>query len=456
MASGLKLVRQALGPDALILSTRTIRTGKLGLLSKPTLEITAAIDSPQPRDTTGYRQAGPPARPFFQGPAKTVKKKNGGRINLAVDDQLSLDYGAFTDQPAPADRLPSEALTFRSAPMEQEPATVAPVAAPPATGEDERLRSEVDELKNLVNSLVGELAKVTKPSPAPATASEAPRPEQVRLPANKLDSLKTIKDPVLKMLNRRGVNGETATALANFARDTMPGVDLLDEEKIRSFLVQTIYNLIEVQPPDFSPVGPQQRIALVGPTGVGKTTTLAKLAAHYLSNYSSSIALITIDTYRIAAVEQLKVYGEIMHLPVEVVITPDQLAEALERHKDTSLLLIDTAGRSPRDSLAISELSSFFRPELNIEKHLVLSAATRENELVGIIESFAALGIDKTLFTKVDECTHTGVILNIQVQNSAPLSYITNGQRVPEDLLEISRRSVAELIMGQPEGLAHE
>ena len=446
MASGLKLVRQALGPDALILSTRTIRTGKLGLLSKPTLEITAAIDSPQPRDKAAQRGPDPSARPFFQNPEqKSKRKKASTSINCTVDDKLSLDYGSFTANPPQPAQSAAEVLTFRNVP--EEPAQVA--------AEDGKLRSEVDELKSLVQSLVGELAKVTSPPPA-AVKESAPPPEQVRLPLNRLDSLKAVKDPVLKMLYRQGIHGETATALANFTRDTMAAVDLLDEDKIRSFIVQTIHNLIEVQPPTFSPTGPQQRIALVGPTGVGKTTTLAKLAAHYLSNYSSSIALITIDTYRIAAVEQLKVYGEIMHLPVEVVITPDQLQEALQRHQDASLLLIDTAGRSPRDSLAISELSSFFRPELNIEKHLVLSAATRENELLSTIDSFAALGIDKTLFTKVDECTHTGVILNIQVQNNAPLSYITNGQRVPEDLLEISRRSVAELIMGQPEGSAHE
>ena len=97
-----------------------------------------------------------------------------------------------------------------------------------------------------------------------------------------------------------------------------------------------------------------------------------------------------------------------------------------------------------------------FKPELNIEKHLVLSASTRENELINTIRSFSELSIDRTIFTKIDECTNTGVILNTQIQNGSPLSYLTNGQRVPEDLLEISRRSVAELILTQHEGFTHD
>lgn len=221
-------------------------------------------------------------------------------------------------------------------------------------------------------------------------------------------------------------------------------------------IVETISNLLEVDPPDFTTSDEQSRIALIGPTGVGKTTTLAKIAAAHLAAHSNKIALITIDTYRIAAVEQLKVYGEIMHLPVEVVITPEQLQKALDRHQDKDLILIDTAGRSPRDKVCVEELGSFLPPELNIDKHLVLSATTRENELLQAIERFSQLDITHTIFTKIDECESLGVLLNIQIQNSSPLSYLTNGQRVPEDLLNITPQFVAELIMDQQTGPLHD
>jgi flagellar biosynthesis protein FlhF len=143
-------------------------------------------------------------------------------------------------------------------------------------------------------------------------------------------------------------------------------------------------------------------------------------------------------------------------LPVEVVITPEQLEQAIARHSDKELILIDTAGRSPRDSYCIDELAQFLTPELDIDKHLVLSTGTRENELLDTIERFNTLGISNTIFTKTDECTSLGILLNIQIQNSNPLSYVTNGQRVPEDLLEITPKIVAELIMSQNEGSMHD
>jgi len=145
-----------------------------------------------------------------------------------------------------------------------------------------------------------------------------------------------------------------------------------------------------------------------------------------------------------------------MRLPVDVVITPEQLKLAIEKHQDKELILIDTAGRSPRDGLCITELATFLSPELNIDKQLVLSATTREEELLNTIEQFSGLGITNNIFTKIDECSNLGVLLNIQIEDSNPLSYVTNGQRVPEDLVEVSQNRVAELIMSLNEGSLHD
>jgi len=139
-----------------------------------------------------------------------------------------------------------------------------------------------------------------------------------------------------------------------------------------------------------------------------------------------------------------------MNLPVEVVISPEQLEQALLRHGDKDLILIDTAGRSPRDTLSIDELAGFFRADLAIDKHLVLSATTRRTELFEAIRRFGHLGIDNTIITKTDECATLGVMLDIQMidrDTTIPFSFITNGQRVPEDLLIATREIVTQLIL---------
>lgn len=436
MASGLKLVRKELGPDALILSTRTVRNGKLGLLGKPTIEITAAIDTNWPKEETPPLQGVAPKTE--KPPSRLFNRQNGQkkRIDTTVGgDDISLDYSA--DSTGDADNREARHMLTASQPLQSDT--------------DNGLRSEVDELKILVQQMAAQLA--ASGSTIPADSEQGANGAMLR---ERLNRMHHPKDPVSELLQRHGVEGEPARTIAAVAKEQLQQQDRTEKGKIRRFVIRAIESLIEVKPPLFQKSDKQARIALIGPTGVGKTTTLAKLAAHYLSNYSNSIALITIDTYRIAAVEQLKVYGEIMHLPVDVVISPDQLEEAIGRHADKALILIDTAGRSPRDTLCLEELTSFLRPHLEIEKHLVLSAATRENELLDTIRHFEAVGIDKTIFTKVDECMRTGVILNVQLQHQAPLSYITNGQRVPEDLLQINRRSVAELIMSHHEGIAHD
>ncbi len=437
MASGLKMIKQELGPDALILSTRTIRSGKLGILGKPLLEITAAIDTDFPQskksDDGLFRRGSDYAHP-------AGKQKSTG-FSRIVDDSVE-HY--LNEQPS----FPSSAASDAFEPRRK--------IATSEKQSDSSLHSEVSELKNLVKDLAGQITRLAEIETIEKQNKHiCLKVKDVEF-ANRLAGNPIHGDHILSMLTGRGINVETSRTITGFLRQSLTEQELSNPDNVTEALTSTIQDLIEVNPPLFAPGQEQHRIALVGPTGVGKTTTLAKIAASYLSRYSSSIALITIDTYRIAAVEQLKVYGEIMQLPVDVVITPEQLEQAIEKHSDKELILIDTAGRSPRDSYCINELASFLSPELRIDKHLVLSAATRENELLDTIERFQSLDISNTIFTKIDECSSLGILLNIQIQNSNPLSYVTNGQRVPEDLLEISPKIVADLIMSQHEGSMHD
>lgn len=179
--------------------------------------------------------------------------------------------------------------------------------------------------------------------------------------------------------------------------------------------------------------GALKTVALVGPTGVGKTTTIAKLAAQFALLERKKTALLTIDVYRIAAIEQLKTYGQIMGVPVFAAHEASEIADVLERCRDYDLLLVDTAGRSQLNGAQVMELKPFL-DALQCETHLVLSASTKEEDLLESARRFSATRVDRLLFTKLDETSSYGSLLNVADKTGAPLSYLTMGQRVPEDI----------------------
>ncbi len=435
MTSGLQQIRHEMGPEALILSTRTVPGSGFGMKGKPMLEITAAIDDLPVRQgiSPGMEVSANGGYPAASSAILRDINPKGRGFRQVIDDNLDdlLHPSAVVDSAGKP--------IFSDAIRQQKKKTAVTEKKEKSNSE---LHHEVRELRNLINGLSSQLQEAftrKTPQKQPQEIAAAFKKRHITAPPR--------KDSLLHRLLDRGIEPETARTLANFLRENYSKEELLDDEEATARLVEIMQNLIEVAPPQFNTGGKQQRIAFVGPTGVGKTTTLAKVCAHYLATKSKSVALITIDTYRIAAVEQLKIYGEIMGLPVDVVFTPQQMEQALHRHQDKELVLIDTAGRSPRDPYNIDELAAFLKPEMDIASHLVLSAATREEELMRTIDEFRQLRLARTVFTKLDECFTLGVLLNVQLQNPAPLSWLANGQRVPEDLLRIPAKKVAELIM---------
>lgn len=187
---------------------------------------------------------------------------------------------------------------------------------------------------------------------------------------------------------------------------------------------------------------------LVGPTGVGKTTTIAKLAANFSLLGRKKVALITVDTYRIAAVEQLKTYAEIIGVPVDVAFTPKELKERIAARADWDMILIDTAGRSHRNKMQMQELRAFLDVMDNPCIHLVLSATTRFVDTLDIIERFGHLPFNYLILTKLDETSTYGMLYNAVRLTGKPLSYLTNGQNVPDDIELAEASKVAELILG--------
>ncbi|MDI6703094.1 MAG: flagellar biosynthesis protein FlhF [bacterium] len=223
--------------------------------------------------------------------------------------------------------------------------------------------------------------------------------------------------------------------------------ELEDKSLLQHNLERCIMDLIEVSGPIKLDSHPKV-VILVGPTGVGKTTTLAKLAADFAFEKDCKVALITIDTYRIAAVEQLKTYAEILGVPLHIVFSPQEFGEAIRQLENFDLILVDTAGRSQRNHQQMQELKIFIENcGFELESILLLSATTKYKEMLDITESFKKVSFNKILFTKLDETVTFGPILNILTKVPKPLCYVTLGQNVPEDIEVADPKKIARLIL---------
>jgi flagellar biosynthesis protein FlhF len=189
-------------------------------------------------------------------------------------------------------------------------------------------------------------------------------------------------------------------------------------------------------------------VALVGPTGVGKTTTIAKLAANFRLRDNRRVGLITVDTFRVAAVEQLRTYADIIDLPMEVVSTPDEIREAVAAMSDLDLILMDTAGRSPRDVVRIRELKHMLSAAKADDVMLVLSCTASSRSLQATCREFSPVGATSVVFTKLDESLTTGHLLAVMRETQLPVSYLTDGQNVPDDIAIAEAHSLVRRILG--------
>ncbi|WP_404358774.1 flagellar biosynthesis protein FlhF [Cytobacillus firmus] len=189
-------------------------------------------------------------------------------------------------------------------------------------------------------------------------------------------------------------------------------------------------------------------INVAGPTGVGKTTTLAKMAAECVINHKKKAAFITADTYRIAAIDQLKTYAGILDIPLEVCYTIDDFRQAAEKLKDYDLVLIDTAGRNFRNRQYVEDLKNVIDFEKDMETFLVLSLTAKQKDMEDIYNQFSIIDIDKLIFTKADETSTYGAMYNIIHKYKKGAAYITNGQDVPDDILMAGPEAIVKQLMG--------
>lgn len=255
-----------------------------------------------------------------------------------------------------------------------------------------------------------------------------------------------VSDVFRRLEDNLAANGIDRRLARKILLNTLGGVakeKASDIAYLKSRIREKVYANISVA----DPLSQKGVVAFVGPSGVGKTTTIAKLAALNALRKKRSMALVTMDTYRIAAAEQLRIYGRLMGVPVDVAKDPGELRALLGVHSDKDLVLVDTAGRSQKDQARMKELEELASASPSIRFNLVLSSQTRDEAMYDAVRGFSAIPIGSLSFTRLDEGEAHGPILNAMMLARKPVAYLSTGARVPEDLEPASRENLVKFIM---------
>ena len=255
-----------------------------------------------------------------------------------------------------------------------------------------------------------------------------------------------IKNHQLDLFSQLAKNGLNEKIIAKvFSKITLTGEDD-NAVSLKDKFIQTMNRVIVCKGGVTSNGSPPKKVVLVGPTGAGKTTTISKIAADLIYRQKKKVALVSLDTFRVGGIEQLQIYGDIMGVPVETAQDRPGLKECMKRHSDKDVVLIDTMGRCHRDHNYSAQLSKVFEGLGEMETPLVLSVVSNEKQFMESYKQFSPLGINRVLFTKIDEGLNFGSMVNFSLRTRLPLSYLTTGQRVPEDIEVAVQDRVIRLI----------
>ncbi|MGN0513532.1 MAG: flagellar biosynthesis protein FlhF [Lachnospiraceae bacterium] len=386
--------KEELGPHAVVLNVKTVKQrGIMKLFKKDKVEITAALEE---REFVQEINEKKPVMPSENGQQK--------HIDVKVNDSESVKTNA-----------------------------------------DSNLEKKLDNLSEMLKNQINE-NKDEKKNSAGADLKDGEDPRQEAMNNN----IKTLRLIYNKLIDNE-VDEKYANKLINEIESS-----LKKESNIDSVLAGVYQKIIlKLGEADTINLTDKQKVVFfVGPTGVGKTTTIAKIASKFKLNEHKKVAFITSDTYRIAAVEQLNTYANILDVPVKVVYTEEELKNGIAEFKDYDLILVDTAGRSHKNIEQKDSVIDLYKSVKNDENapdtevYLVLSVTTKYRDLISIAKAYENLGNYKLLFTKLDETGALGNILNIKLLTGAPLSYTTAGQNVPDDIETINVQKLAKQLLG--------
>lgn len=472
MQEALDKVREKLGPDAVIFHTRQITPKKILPWAKrrSEVEITAGLDiNVRPQN----------AKPFRKSASRPTKQANTSRRS-----RNSSSAGASSSAMSPAAmlaaRTETDAVTTEFTTTSVDERTTSLAQEMRNQGTNNRLQPRPRHTPNQNNNRqqAHQIAE-RLPGVSAQQLEQPPERHRVKNQPSQSDEVVTRLDAIQKLLEKMGqtqqplqqppqqpgipselssiyselidleIEEELAQQLVLHLRDKIRPDQLADKETTLSLIRAMIESEIRCCPPITATNGQQKVVALVGTTGVGKTTTIAKLAANLRLRGNIKMGLVTVDTYRIAAVEQLRTYADIIDLPMKVVTNPLEMRRALDEFSGLDLVLIDTAGRSPRDELQIQELRTLLAEARVDEVHLVLSMTASLKSLESTVRLFSSANPTAVVLTKLDEASSMGAILSLARHSRLPISYLTAGQMVPDDLEVADSGRLSRLIMGQ-------
>jgi flagellar biosynthesis protein FlhF len=438
MPEVLAKVKSELGTDAIILHTRSFtKGGVLGFMKQTVVEVTASTEvnvrsrKVSPARQAAGRQAGRSAED--SGQYATVgagaSRRETALQEAARTNPVRNAYAANSPRTA-AKSGGTMTPSAPSSPANTASPTTRQLATEVLREPGFELRNEMASLRTMVESLLQRTTNFAK--------DRKDLPEQL--------------SRMYAQLIEQQVSDELAIRVVDDVRAELTPEQIGNTALVRDRLIAKLEMLL---PACISNVARPQTgngcrtICLIGPTGVGKTTTIAKLAAAFKLRQKQKVGLITIDTYRIAAVDQLRTYANIIGVPLKVVVTPSELQAAIREFSDCDTVLIDTAGRAHTDRMKLSELAGFIEAGKPSEVHLVLSSTCTQKAMEAAYEEFAKFRVDQIIFTKLDEAVSFGVLLNVARKASKALSYVTTGQDVPDHIEVGQPRRLARLILGE-------
>ena len=351
----------------------------------------------------------------------TKKVKTGGFLGFFKQEKLEVIAAVETKSSEPKRSI--EPIKTESQPSEMEETSADSESENSPIMKDENL----DELMNELKSLKQFMFQVI---------------DEDQLP----EALKALN----KKLNAQGITEEVQSEIVGKLMLVLEQHPNYTQDKLHALARKEIIKLINAHKkrPSRKKV---DIICFIGPTGVGKTTTIAKIAADYLLSEEKKVGLITSDTYRIAAVEQLKTYAGILNIPIRVVESSADLTVAMDDLSDCDIILMDTAGRNYQQKQYIDDLQQMLPEKKKIQINLVLSLTSKYEDMKKIIDNFQTIAMDQLILTKKDETSSSGAILNLIYHYSIPIRYIANGQNVPDDILTVTPEMIANFVLGEDE-----